>query len=1251
MTAVLAHAWRSWKGAPGVALLAVVAFAVGIGSATAIFTVINGVMLRPLPYPEGERFVTLYGARTDEPGRYMASTIADLIEYQQRTTTFDLFGWFRMTDFNLTSPGSPQSVSGAAVIPSLVHNLGVDPALGRWFTDDSGAVISNRLWRSLGGDPNIVGTAVTLDGRRLTVTGVMPVGFRLPAGGVGLGGPRTDIWIAMDPLGKGQPPRQSMYFAYARRKPGVSLAQAQADVERVAAQITELDPKSHPKYTAVLRDVQQSTYSDLRSVLFALFASAGLLLLISCANVATLLLARSVARARETAIRVALGASRRQLAARYFAEASLVSLLGAIFGVVSSVALTRVILAAGSEFIPYPEEIVMEWPVLAFGVALAFLTSALTALAPLWQAMRTAPNAVLTEGVRASAGARMRRLSHGLVVAEIALTFTLLTVAAILVFHLQGLRGVPPGFDPDDLLTFEVTVPQKILMSPERMPYQQRLMDALSAIGGVTAATYVNGIPLAGCCFGGTIQQEGVAGAPDTRQVRFVVTTPAYLDAMRIPLRAGRFFTAADRSTEAMASGRLPVVVNETAARRYWPGRDPIGAGGRLNQADGPLFEVIGLAGDIRNDGLQDLTVAELYVSSAILPWNPMSILVRSPQPPERLVPDIRRAIASVDPTLAISNIRTMNEIVNSSLQLERISSLMMVFFALTAVLMATLGVYGVVAYGVRQRTVEIGTRMALGAVGRNLLTLIVGGGLKMAAGGMVIGAVMLVGAVYVLIEFMEVRETGWLPFALSTVLVGLVTATASYAPAWRATLLSPIVAIRDERASAWRSAGEHLRRTISSVRQAAASAEQERELSPAALLSDFVTAARSAESFTDALQDVLATLCSKLRVPSALLLERTSEPVFRRRAAVGAMASAPAGPADGGFLTHRLGAYPLPLPFVAGELGALAEWAAEHRPDRLEEIRWLAAAGVRMAVPLRTRTEMLGVLLLGMPDGRDQFTVLEKEVLRACADQFALMIENAHLTYRMVEQEKFRRDLALAAEVQKRLLPAEPPSEAFAEFAAVSVPARSIGGDYFDFIQTSDHQIGIALADVSGKGIAAALIMSVVQASLRIVTAEGEIALPRLTAKLNQFLYRSTPSSKYATFFYAQVDSEHQQLRYVNAGHNPPFLMRSADGGSGIQELTTGGMVVGMFPEADYEEAIVDLRPGDILLAFTDGVPEAQDPAQAEFGEARLKQILRESAGLPAAEISARISGALKDWIQDAEQFDDLTIVVMKVR
>jgi sigma-B regulation protein RsbU (phosphoserine phosphatase) len=249
------------------------------------------------------------------------------------------------------------------------------------------------------------------------------------------------------------------------------------------------------------------------------------------------------------------------------------------------------------------------------------------------------------------------------------------------------------------------------------------------------------------------------------------------------------------------------------------------------------------------------------------------------------------------------------------------------------------------------------------------------------------------------------------------------------------------------------------------------------------------------------------------------------------------------------------------------------------------------------------------------------------------------------------VEQEKLRRDLALAAEVQKRLLPEQAPRSDVAELAAISVPARGIGGDYYDFIDVGDHRIAIALADVSGKGVSAALIMSAVQALLRMIASEGtSLPLSELAAKMNRSLYRSTPSNKYATFFYGQVDGTSHTLRYVNAGHNPPYLVRSADGPPQIQQLPVGGAVVGMFPEMSYDEGTVEVKPGDVLVAFTDGVTEAHSPSEDEFGEERLQDLLRRVAHLPAREISLRIAEELKNWIADAPQYDDLTIVVMKV-
>jgi sigma-B regulation protein RsbU (phosphoserine phosphatase) len=403
----------------------------------------------------------------------------------------------------------------------------------------------------------------------------------------------------------------------------------------------------------------------------------------------------------------------------------------------------------------------------------------------------------------------------------------------------------------------------------------------------------------------------------------------------------------------------------------------------------------------------------------------------------------------------------------------------------------------------------------------------------------------------------------------------------------------------------------------------------------------------------------VLTSVCNELRIESAVLLARRegTQADYRCLAAAGPLeAAAPVVAADG-FLISRLRAYPLPLSFAPNELAALADWAVAHRPDRVEEIRALAAAGIQLAVPLRTRTEILGVLLLGGGPQPAGFSAHEKQVLRAGADQFALMIENARLTDRVVEQETLRRDIALASDVQRRLLPEAPPRIESADFAAVSVPARRIGGDYYDFVELGDGRIGIALADVSGKGVAAALIMSVVQASLRIISSERDVSPPRLVARMNAFVYRSTPGSKYATFFYAQLDPQRRQLRYVNAGHNAPYLLRAGGWSTAgaaspdIKELSTGGTVVGMFPEMEYEEATVELRPGDVLLAFTDGVPEAHNPENEEFGEERLQQLLRRSADLPASGISARLSEELRNWIRDAEQYDDLTFVVMKVR
>ena len=1279
MLSAISQAWASWKSAPGVALLAVVAFAIGIGSATAIFTVVNGVMLQSMPYPSSERFVAIWGARTNQPGSLYGHSVPDLQDYEQQTTSFDVFGWFRTARFNLTEPGEPQFVPGAAVTPALARQLG-PPILGQWFPDDTSAVISSVLWRRLGGRRDIIGSAITLDGVRYTISGVMPLSFRLPIVTPGSRG-NTQVWIPLDPSPPEPNPGSSIYTAYARRKPGVSLAQAQADVRRSAANIAVKDPDRHQFYTANVIDLRESTGPGLRNTLLILLGGAGLLLLIACANVATLLLARAVVRSRETAIRVALGASRRQLALRYFAEGALVSVAGAAAGVGLSAILVRYILAASAAFVPRVDAIGIDWKVLGFSIAVAVATGVLAGMAPLWQAMRTVPNAVLSEGVRASASAPARRLSKAFVVAEIALAFTLLTTSVVLVVHLRNLASVSPGFDPKGLVAFEVALPRRAVASAPlgadarraeqarleevRRADQARLLDALRQTPGVTGAALANQLP-PGLCGGTSILVEGRPAGADAERVCLMVTTPDFFPTMGIPARIGRLLNEADvQREEALRALELkepdkereePVrtVINEAAARAYFMDRNPIGATARFAGPGGSRLEIVGVVGDVRNIGLNNPVFPAIYLTPVSY-LNMTNVVFRSDLPADQAIAEARRAIRRADPTVVMEDVRSMNDVILDTLQLERLSSLVMTFFGLAALLMATLGVYGVMSYFVRQRTVELGTRMALGASHRDLVALVLGGGLKLSLTGVAVGTIAAIGGVWLLVQYLAVANFGWLPFAASTAVVGLVAAAAASVPAWRTTLISPMVAMREQGPSVWWWARQRVQRAARDIRHAVGADNNVSDVSAADVLTAFVDAARGADSYPGALRAVLASMCNQLRIESAALLERREGPPaeYRCLVAAGTLEAATATLAADGFLITRLRAYPLPLPFAPNELAALAEWAAAHRPERLDEIRTLNAAGVRLAVPLRTRNEILGVLLLG----ERAFSAHERQVLRASADQFALMIENARLTDRFVEQETLRRDIALASDVQRRLLPDAPPRIECADFAAVSVPARRIGGDYYDFVELGDRGIGIALADVSGKGVAAALIMSVVQASLRIISSEGDVPLPRLVARMNEFVYRSTPGSKYATFFYAQLDVQRRQLRYVNAGHNAPYLLRAgrdlatASTSSEIEELSVGGTVVGMFPEMVYEEATVQLCPGDVLLAFTDGVPEAHNPENEEFGEERLRQLLRQTAHLPADEISARISAQMKDWIEDAEQYDDLTFIVMKMR
>lgn len=972
MLSVLRQAWNSWKSAKGVALLAILALAVGIGSATAIYTVAHAVLLKPLPYRDGERFVALYGASANEPGKKTGMSDAYLHSFEQQQRGFDVFGWFTYGgDFNLNFAGQPEHINGVRVTPRLLDSLGVQPYLGRWFGEagqESGnyrlVVLAYPLWRRLGGHRDIIGQDLVLEGLNYTVTGVAPAWFHFPLFDVSGQADRNELWMPISPEYVKSVSTQGLFLGYARRKTGVSFEKASEDVKRISAQLAGEDPAW--KHTAARIEPLRATISaEIRPALLLLLAAAGLLLLITCANVSGLLVARAVSRARDTAVRVALGAAHWQLALQYFSESLIVSLMGAALGVALSYAILRVVLGLMSNYIPLSEEIGVDQAAVSFAVAAALLASVLASLAPLWQGLRTAPNSVLNEGVRSSRSARSRRVSQGLVIAEVALAFTLLAASALLIAQIERLNHVQPGFDPQNLLTFQLTVTDTKYQN-RMQGYRENLTKALGSLPGVTNAALISHLPLAGCCYSAPLFPEGHPLPPETvLSTSFQVASPEYFQTMRIPLLKGRLLTAKD-------TGEKPVlvVINEAAAKRFWGNQDPVGAYAHLSAPNGTRVRVIGVVGDVRNDGLKNPPIPEMYINIVPNDFTWASGVVRSRLSESALLPEIRRAIHQVNPNQPIYDVRTMEQIAQDSLTLERSTSMLTLFFAGAALLLAALGVYGVMAYMVRQRTVEFGTRMALGAVSHDLLRLVIGDGLKIAGGGLLLGALVVVATTILLVKGSVIHGVEPLSFVSSALIIAAVTMLASFYPAWRASQLSPMVAIRNEPETMWLRTREQIRRLAGGVSHLLSREEPGVEISESSLLGSFVEATRSAQDFDGALSSALAAICETLGAQSAILLQTDTTADFRWIAGYSAVPEPPVWKLPEGFLLHRLQFYSAPLPLNQGDYEAAQHWAESQRPQHIEELKWLAHRRVRLAVVLRTSTEILGILLLGPQEG-----------------------------------------------------------------------------------------------------------------------------------------------------------------------------------------------------------------------------------------------------------------------------------------
>ena len=702
------------------------------------------------------------------------------------------------------------------------------------------------------------------------------------------------------------------------------------------------------------------------------------------------------------------------------------------------------------------------------------------------------------------------------------------------------------------------------------------------------------------------------------------------------PLLRGRFFSIGD------GPDAPPVaIINDAMARRLWPGRDPVGRRFKLGprDSDRPWYTVVGVVADMRRQGLEREPVPQMFESLAQNPPQSADLFIRtSSDHPVAMAGALRAAVGRVETHAPIYGVAPLDEQLGSYLAQRRFQTSLLTGFSVVALLMAAVGIYGLIQYSVATRTQEIGLRMALGAEAGHIFRMMIGEGLTLSLTGLALG---LVGAWWLgragSSLLFGVTASDPLTFTTVSLLLTAVATAACYFPARRAMTVDPMVAIRDQPESVWQAARQKVERAVRHL-----SGEDEQPVVPLGrLISEFADSVRRAATVRDAADASLATFQERTGASSIMLLEKAGGEYRSRTCSIPAQ----------GVLLNLLRQYPHPLALSEGYFATWLRWARESRPEHVAEIDALASTGVQTVVPLRTKDELVGVLLLGPPTGREQYTTAERQVLSNSGEVFALMLENARLTDRAVEQEKVRRDLAMAAEVQRRLLPRHAPRSAAATFAAFTLPARTIGGDYYDFLDLGGEQVGIAVADVSGKGISAALVMSAVQASLRVISSQRNLSLSQLAAQMNGFLYESTDGNKYATFFYAQVEERGERLRYVNAGHNPPYLVRCANGVTEIIELRVGGTVLGLFPEIEFQEADIDLRAGDLLVAFTDGVTDALNSAGEEFGEERLKDVLRAAVGASAGEVSERLADTMRDWIGSAEQHDDLTFVVVAVK
>jgi putative ABC transport system permease protein len=795
-------ALRSFRKSPGFTATALVTVALGVGANTAIFSVVNGILLRPLPLGEPER-IALVGHRYKSINLDAGVSGAGFRFYQQQNRVFERAAAFTGWEANLARDAEPVRLVGQRATAEYFAALGITPILGRGFTPDQevpGAdkvvVLSEGLWtRDFGRDAAIVGKPIIVNGESHLVVGVVPNGFQFGTDPVAIWKPLAFTPQDVDPSCWGC----EWMGMVARLKPGIALAAADKDLERIAALVRENQTAGRDTdWGLYSRPITEAVVGNVKGALYVLMGAVGFVLLIACANLANLLLARATGRQREIAIRTAMGAGRGRLARQLLTESVLLSVMGGAAGLVLAYAAVQGMVASNPVNLPRMDSVALDGRVLLFTGGITILLGLLFGLAPAIQAARPALHGMLKDGVRTSHGGAGLRAT--LVVSEVALAIVLLIGAGLMLKSFRRWISVDPGFKAERVLTLGVSLPNARYGTPEqRVAFYDQLRHGIAALPGVEAVGGNVALPMTNNNWTGSFQVEGFTPAPNANGPwgDFRIVTPGYFSTMGIPILKGREFDETD-----VRDGRKVAIVDEVLARKYWPGQDPIGK--RVGRGGGPngpeWWDVIGVVGHVMQNSPKDDEHTQLYRPFAQQAQGQLGFAIRTRGDPAALEPAVRRLVLSIDPQQPIYDVRAMEERVSGSSSQPRFLSLLLGLFAAVAATLAAVGIYGVMSYTVAQQTRELGIRMALGAESSNLLRLVLNKGLILAGVGIAlgVGGALALGKV-VATQLFQTRAAD--PIVFLGVSLGLVVVAlfATLVPARRATRVDPMVALRSE--------------------------------------------------------------------------------------------------------------------------------------------------------------------------------------------------------------------------------------------------------------------------------------------------------------------------------------------------------------------------------------------------------------------------------------------------------------------